>query len=301
TEAAVILLADEEIHLFVNGEVVASRRYRVGDRAARLPVAALLRAGANRLVAELRSERGVGGLLLRLEGDGGTLAVTGPSWRIARRYEPGMMAPGGPLPRLEPARVWGRPPTGRWRLGRPELLPPLGQTPLDGGPRLARRVRIASADSWERLQGDTDWRSLPLGRRVTFDWGEPITASINLVFARTETGRGFFWASDRPAQRRHWPPSGYFRKAPGSRSWTSTEMHTFRYLTVWSDTDLVGVRAFRFEPAFSGLRQATAELPGGIASLAPPQTSRPALERMWTQLERAEAAAARRAESAESP
>ncbi|HMB51716.1 MAG TPA: hypothetical protein VKU40_00280, partial [Thermoanaerobaculia bacterium] len=156
--------ADEEYVLHLNGRRVGSNRYRAGDPLDVYPVGDLLHAGANRLVAELRSARGYGGFLAALvDGDGEPLLVTDASWRILRSHRPGLLDGRSILVGSEPAHSWGPPPVGRWPV---PALGPSRPTTVECGQPCAPRPAVAA----ERLD---DWVH-------RFDFGEEVTGYVVL-------------------------------------------------------------------------------------------------------------------------
>src|SRR6476659_5880738 len=93
--AAARLLAagDEEYVLYLNGKLVGAGAHAPGVPGAPLDVyevGPLLRPGGNRLVAELRSARGAGGFLARLEesASGRTIVASDRRWRRHDRHPP---------------------------------------------------------------------------------------------------------------------------------------------------------------------------------------------------------------------
>jgi hypothetical protein len=82
-------LADEEYVVSLNGIVVGSNRFAEGATVDVYEVGSMLRRGRNRLLVELRSSRGVGGMLLGLEArgpEGVVRIVSDGAWRALRRH-----------------------------------------------------------------------------------------------------------------------------------------------------------------------------------------------------------------------
>ena len=131
-------LADEEYVLYLNGRRVGSNSYSPGASFDVYEVASLLRPGANRLAAELRSGRGSGGFLasLRRRGD------RAPARRHRRRLAGGGRAGGRGgrrrlLPRRRSAgRLVGAAAGGPVGGARPRTAPPAlrrgGRPPANG-------------------------------------------------------------------------------------------------------------------------------------------------------------------------
>ena len=184
--------------MLLNGTPVGSRRYEEGLPLAVWEVSGLLRRGRNRLTAELRSGRGLGGFLLTLETAEGVLLATGPEWRIVRRYDPVLLNPELPLAQSEPPRVWAFGATGRW--GAPEegaVGPLYGAVVEDPAGRFAVRARALESSQWYPM-GAVDGRSSPISERVIFDWGREVFGYPSLIFGGTEGAMALIWAGLRP-------------------------------------------------------------------------------------------------------
>jgi len=226
------IAGDEEYHLMVNGRGVAAGRYR--SRLDAYPVGNILRLGANRLLVELRSARGVGGLLVRLHVSGAegrsTTIVSDGSWRVMRRYVQGVSRPTSAT-WGEPVRVWGAPPTGRWPAST-KVHRALTLRRLQGG--RARRPMPA----WRNQQPGHRWLPAeefgtePLGPWVTFDFGRPRTGFVNLNFADNQASNSFlFYGLRRPKEGLDNPDEVVIRSG-GRAHWTSAAPAKFRFITV---------------------------------------------------------------------
>lgn len=213
--------ADEEYVLYLNGRRVGSGGAPPGSRPAldAYDVAPLLRAGPNRLVAELRSGRGAGGFLARLaDGRGRTLAATDASWRILRRYHPGLVRGWLPLAgagaaESEAAASWSRPPIGRWGMLGPAVARPLfaGGEPAVALP-LAATVSARENGVWidlgRAVDGYLALEVAPRSRRQigVLDAGPPLsrTAAVQIVVAPGAT----LWTDPLPRRLRAFPVEG---------------------------------------------------------------------------------------------
>ena len=89
----------------------------------------------NRLLVELRSARGAGGLLASLadEATGRQLVGTDGHWRILPRHELGLVRGWSPIRGGARALCWGYPPIGRW--GRPGSARRGRSSPSSSDPR----------------------------------------------------------------------------------------------------------------------------------------------------------------------
>lgn len=184
--ATLTLLGDAEYIVVLNGHRVGSNRYRAGAGLDRYEVAPLLAPGRNRLLVELRSPTGAGGLTARLaDGAGGTLAATGPDWAIHREFHRGLVA-GGRVPEGERPLVLGREPLGRWGklvVGAPR---PLFESLLTVDAVVhASAVRRGRSGSWDRPSRRYA-RGPSLGPRVQFDFGAPVVGYLQLTVRGSE-------------------------------------------------------------------------------------------------------------------
>ena len=234
-EAWVHILADEEYVLFVNGTRVGANRYRPEAALDRYPVAGLLRAGANRLLVEARSGRRAGGLLVRLVGGGGLDIVSGPEWRILLRHRERHLDPANELEEPRPPRVWGAPPTGRWRLPTAGRELPVHADLLAGDRRVLPR-RAGVGELWQTGRKWFPTRQLlpsspSLGREVTFDWGREVTGYVGLFFGTRQWPKALLYFGCEPPGELA-APDDHALGARGRLLWTSALPRRFRCLTV---------------------------------------------------------------------
>lgn len=108
--ASARVFADGRWTLWINGERVGAGEQKPGDRLRTEDASGRLRAGENRLVLEVVSSTGAGGILFALDADGRrNVVVSDATWRVARSEEEAR-AGGG-----RPAIVWGKPPMYPWK------------------------------------------------------------------------------------------------------------------------------------------------------------------------------------------
>jgi hypothetical protein len=253
-----LVLADEEYVLYVNGRRAGANRYRSGAPLDVYPAAELLQPGANRILVELRSARGAGGFLACLEAPGGRrLLGTDRRWQVFRRHHPGLVAGwlalDGGEPAL-PAFSWGLPPVGRWEVPRPgPELEPLDE--LTGRPLRAQAVA-----------GDAR------GARKVLDWGREVTGYLRLEHRPgQETGVALlFTGRDLPDTRQGRSETAVLLM-PGRRSWLDARPRRFRYAVVLGGEAVTGGRLLPL-PAGAAARAALGEgKPEGAFGLdAPP-------------------------------
>lgn len=280
--ARLLALGDEEYSLFLNGAWVGSSRYLPEADLDQWDVSALLRPGRNRLVAELRSGQGPGGFVARLLGDDGEfLLASDPSWRVLRGAVIGLES-GRALPAGEPPVDLGPSPLGRW--GTPavgELRPALGSR--EYAEARAARFRLLGHGEWRPLDA-APGPSRPLGRAVTFDWGETVAGylAIELVSGGGEPGLVVF--GEAPPLLEEPPADALVIRVPGRNYWLDALPRRFRYATVVVGDDLVDAKVYLDEGARtpSELRALASR---GVLGIAPPALRAPVEDEIWRELE----------------
>ena len=194
-----LVSADEDYRLHVNGFWIGGGRYRAGAGLDAYPVGDRLRPGRNRLVVELRSGRAAGGLLAALvSADGHPLLVSDARWRVVTTEEPALFRPDLPLTSGSPVQVWGEPPAGRWRTG----AEPVTRTPWFGvrppKPIVPIQARSVGLPRWRAIGAHRP--VLPdrvEGNRLVFDWGRPVSGVPVLDLAETQPEPALVrWATD---------------------------------------------------------------------------------------------------------
>lgn len=228
--ARLLITGDEEYVATLNGRPVAAGVYvrrNSGTTLDAYEVGPLLKAGGNRLMVELRSGRGTGGLLAALEDEAGEpILVSDESWRIVRRHELGLVRGWLPLGDSggEPAFCWGNPPLGRW--GRPRVgpdAPLLPEAPL---------MPAASARPLAlNLGGNEVGR--PPGSPVLYDWGREVEGYLILdVPPSKDPGTGLLFTGAEPPDPRRAPYTAPVLVLPGRHDWMDAHPRRFRYAVV---------------------------------------------------------------------
>jgi len=290
SRARLLVLADPEYVLTLNGKRIGAGQYRPpgGPPGARLDVyevGDLLLAGGNRLLVELRSDRGAGGFLAALQdASGDTLVRTDSAWRIIQRHDFGLVrgwlpldASGG-LP-SEPAFSWGLPPTGRW--GRPEIGPVLPRLPdlIQGTPVAASRVPAPPILGLP----PTSARHVAL-----FDWGREVTGYLAL---QMPPGNGLrkalLFTGDQPPEPLRDRLAGAVLAMTGRRSWMDARPRRFRYVLLIGDPP-VAARVLPVDPkrAAGLLADGGREKMEGVFGLEPPPLRTPVQDEIWRELQR---------------
>jgi hypothetical protein len=300
--AELVIGADEEYTVFLNGEVVGVGRWRPNEPLDRYPVERLLVAGENRLLVKLSSSRGVGGFIARLAAGGEDYAVTDSSWQLVDWYREHLKWPGTPIEAPRAPRVWGTPPTGRWgRLGGVRdrrLLPdqlaarrPLWPARVRTGPAESALAAV-QADGW--LAGPPERLfERPLGSWLTFDFGREVTGFLSVLPAERAGLHGYLWTgSAAPPTPRSEPPQGRLHVLVGEGAWTDVAVRRFRYATIVADADLLAANVFIVDPEIAARLLADGAETSRVLGLdLDPPRLRPSVEdEFWRQIERRERA-----------
>lgn len=228
--ARLLVTADPEYVLHLNGKRVGSGGYQPGAGLDVYEVGPLLLPGGNRLVAELRSDRGAGGFLASLvdRETGDLLLGTDERWRIVRRQQLGLVRGWLPLGDAEKAHCWGYPPVGRWGLpiAGPEkrLFPDLVGRPLFA--QAARTVPVIPGRPAE-IPG------VRPGGAVLLDWGREVAGYLSLDVSPAEKmGAALLFTGAAPPDPLASRPATPILVAPGARRWLDARPRRFRYALV---------------------------------------------------------------------
>ncbi len=269
-EAELLIQADEEYVLYLNATRVGGNRYRPGEPVDRYRVAPLLRPGRNRLLVQLASGRRAGGLLLRLHGSDGLEVVSGADWRILLRNRRRHLDPDRDLTQSYRPRVWGPPPSGRWRLPAAGEPQPLHDELLTGERRRAPRRMLADG-AWQPLARP---EGLPPGRPVTFDWGRQVVGYLRLGFVgRTAPEALLYFGREQPADPELEAPGGRALGPRGQPLWIDSLPRRFRYLTVITTGRLHTVFVLPAGPQRVAHLLDQHEPLAGVFGVVPPQAS----------------------------
>lgn len=284
----ILIAADETYLLYVNGQRIGAGSYRAEQPFDVYEVGDFLDAGVNRIVVELRSSRGAGGLFARLEIGDVTLGTDG-SWRVFRRHHPGLLR-GWALPEGgEAPKVWARAPTGRWRLaGARQQRIPFQHFPP---PRRDRPIRhqLHHGATWDAL--DPNRRIPALGPQQVFDWGEEVEGFLSFDLRSGSGDPGLLYVSNEPPDAGRRLPDTVILPIPGRKYWADAHPRRFRYALV------VGAEpASRIEVELlngsAGDRSTSEDNHDGVFGIEPPRSYSKVEEDVWGRLE---AAAAERA------
>lgn len=288
--ARLFAVADEGYLAFLNGHLVGGGNLTAGGGAVdAYEVAPFLRAGPNRLVAELRSSRGVGAFLAALEIEGAEprRIVTDGEWRIFWQVRRKLLDGTDAVEGGARVRVWGAPPVGRW--GAPwrirelpvfEALSSAQEEPLLPAVVLGWR----EGEGWVPLPGPS--RFVSGEGAVLFDWGKEVTGYLGLRFKDSQpvTAR-IHVGGDRPDPFQR-SPDIVLAGVPGRRSWHDVRPRRLRYAMVLG---LEGVavegRVFPTDPVASAALLEPEVGRRGAFGLEPPRLRAPVEHEVRGELE----------------
>jgi hypothetical protein len=284
TSARVEVLGDEEYILWINGRRVGSSRYRDGDPLDVYDVTALLRAGRNRVLLELRSATGAGGATLRLvDSSGRVLVVTDRHWRIYASSWRGLFN-GDPLQPAPAAAVLGRSPFGRWGAPVPgPVRASFDEVVTARRPRRARRYRLpVDSGAWVHLPA-SDQRRAPLGPLVEFDFGREVTGYLTLAARDSRTATGLLRFGATPSRRSGWAPDAVVITVPHRGSWQDAIPRRFRYVEVAGLDRVLSASLLPVDPAWLE-RLVPPRQPAGPLGIQGPPVRLPIADAVWRRL-----------------
>lgn len=282
--ARLLVTADEEYVLTLNGKRIGAGAFEPGAPLDVYEVGPLLLPGGNRLLVELRSSRGVGGLLASLvdEAKGRQIVGTDESWRIFPRHEPGLPLGWVPIGGGEPAISWGIPPVGRW--GMPKVGEPRTLLTDAAGSALPAVTTLP----FPLPAGLNDGGSA--GAAVLYDWGRPVEGFLTLGVQPAETqGTALLFTGEAPPDPLKMRPTAAVLIQPGRREWMDARPRRFRYAL------LVGLGAKAAAavlpaPAMPAMRS----LDGEVFGIQGPPLRTPVEDEVWSKLQRLPGVAGRK-------
>lgn len=289
--ARLLAVADPEYVLTLNSKRIGAGRFAAGGTTKPVvkldvyEVGDLLQPGGNRLVVELRSDRGAGGFLAVLQDQRGhPLVRTDGDWRIVKRHHFGLMRgwlPLGPHGGLksEPAFCWGLPPIGRW--GKPEAGPVR--------PRLIELVQDQPISAVQMMAPQIPALPPAASRHVVlFDWGREVTGYLTLQMPGGEGLRkALLYVGNDPPDPLQDRPNGAVLDMTGRRSWMDAGLRRFRYALVIGDRPLAA-RVLPVDPKrIAGLLvEENRAKPEGVFGIEPPPLRTPVQDEIWRELQR---------------
>ena len=239
------MTADEEYVLTLNGKRIGAGAFEPGAPLDVYEVGPLLLPGGNRLMVELRSGRGAGGLLASLvdEATGRQIVGTGEDWRIFPHHELGLVRGWLPLRARRagvPLGVSADRPLGRAAGG---LAP--GRCSARRSARACRPprcVRSPSPPAWR------DGRSP--GSPILYDWGRTVEGFLTLELpAGKDQGAALLFTGEAPPDPLTARPTAAVLIVPGRRDWMDARPRRFRYALL---VGLEGPAAAAVQPVPAG-------------------------------------------------
>ena len=292
TRARLRANGDPEYILYLNGERIGAGGWREGDSLDVWDVGPLLQPGGNRLLAEVRSDHGSGGLLLSLQdAQGRSLVQTDESWRIFHQHQLGILrgwlpATGTFSPPSDPAACWGLPPLGRW--GRPRTGPARA---LLSELTVGRPVPAASSTLLPGLPELAQAPERPHPPLRLFDWGREVTGYLLLGVEPSATlGKGLLYTGMAPPRPLAERPAAAILVMAGRRTWMDARPRRFRYALVVGpavtaqvqEVDRVRAAGLVAPPAPGVGGTARAR---GVLGIVPPPLRTPVEDEVWRQLQ----------------
>jgi hypothetical protein len=285
-EARLVILADEEYIIWINGALVGSGRYRPGDALDQYAVAEFLRSGHNRLLVELRSSRGLGGFFANLHFPAPSIGDVGTDerWRVSPAWRRELLKGLGQISSLEPAWELGNPPFGRWG---PEAMSavraPLHEVIRPRG--ISARVRWDSTlgGRWVASERDAPARRIPVMR---VDFGHEVEGLVVLGFGPSRPPPGLLYLGDRPPDPDEQSPAALVILGRKERYWQDVEMRRFRYALVLG---MPGLDSFQIYPYAGTPPPSWHPVPltpmRGVFGLVSPELRTPAEDKVWRELQ----------------
>jgi hypothetical protein len=285
--ARLLVSGDAEYIVYLNGARVGAGVWRPEAPLDVWEVGPLLQPGANRLLAEVRSDRGSGGFLLSLRDEtaGRQLVRTDESWRIVHRHQLGVLRGWLPLsgsfsPPSAPAVCWGVPPLGRWGRPRPGPVLPLYAELVTGRP--VRAVSSVLLPGLDRFPPERPHPPLRL-----FDWGREVTGYLLLdVEPPASLATGLLYTGHAPPQPVDQRPAAGILAMPGRRTWMDARPRRFRYVLVVGLPGAVSARVQEVDPVrAAGLVPPPGgpERVRGVLGIVPPPLRTPVEDEVWRQ------------------
>jgi hypothetical protein len=290
--ARLLVTADEEYVLTLNGRPLGAGAFQPGAILDVYEAGPSLRPGTNRLMVEVRSARGAGGLLASLmDGAGRMLVGTDDRWRIFPGYELGLARGWLPLDRGVPVYCWGYPPMGRWGRPRPgPLKPGLGEI---AGVPVPAVAAVARPPVLPTIPGR------PPGSPVLYDWGREVTGYLSLELApaaepaaTAEMAKALLFTGDSPPDPLGSNPTASILIAPGGRRWLDARPRRFRYALILGLVPAASLAVLPVPAAQVPPPQAPD--PRGILGIVPPPLRTPVEDEVWGKLQRLAGVAGRK-------
>jgi hypothetical protein len=276
--ARLMITADEEYVVTLNGKRIGAGAFEPGAPLDVYEVGPLLLPGGNRLLVELRSGDGAGGLLASLvdETTGRQIVGTGESWRLLPAYQFGLVRGWMPIGAGDLMYAWGYPPIGRW--GRPRAGAPRPLLGEEMGPPLPP----ASMMPLSLPAGLSDGR--PPGSPILYDWGRPVEGYLTLeVPPAKDLGMALLFTGETPPDPLAVRPTAAVLVMPGEPEWLDARPRRFRYAL------LVGLKrpaAAAVRPVPPGRVRPPGPVEDRVFGIQGPPLRTPVEDEVWSKLQR---------------
>jgi hypothetical protein len=274
--ARLLITADEEYVLTLNGRRIGAGAFQPGALLDVYEVGPLLLPEGNRLMVELRSGKGAGGLLASLvdEATGRAIVGTDERWRTFEAHQLGLLRGWLPADRGQPALCWGVPPIGRW--GRPRVGSPRPLLSLDTAPRIPAASILPASFPAGLVEGR------PPGSPVLYDWRRPVEGFLTLaVQPGDKIGTALLFTGEEPPDLLLSRPTAAVMIQAGRHDWMDAVPRRFRYAL------LVGL----VRPAAAAVIPAPAAPPARpveprVFGMQGPPLRTPVEDEVWSKLQR---------------
>ena len=275
--ARLMITADEEYVVTLNSKRIGAGAFEPGAPLDVYEVGPLLLPGGNRLLVELRSADGAGGLLASLvdERTGRQIVGTGERWRILPAHQLGLPRGWTPAGSGEPAFAWGFPPVGRW--GRPRVGAPRPLLDEEMGPP----VPAASLLPVSLPAGLAEGR--PPGSPILYDWGRTVEGYLALeVPPAKDLGMALLLTGETPPDPLMARPAAVL-VMPGQPEWLDASPRRFRYaLLMGLKRPAVAV----VRPVPPGRAQPSRHVEDKVFGIQGPPLRTPVEDEVWSKLQR---------------
>ncbi|MEM6792856.1 MAG: hypothetical protein AAF725_02680 [Acidobacteriota bacterium] len=295
------VVADEHYTLWVNGSRVGSGGLTARREADFFEISGSVKPGLNRLMLEVASSRGAGGLMasLRVGEPGRAVLGTDASWRIFTRFDPSIFSALRPLSENEgaPPAVWQRTQTGRWRPAEALQRKP-GILPVPGGAASAPvRVRYFSDDStWRAVSQEAPLKRA--GSLTVIDFGRPVEGHLEVSFSESPGASLLFFDLEDPDHDARRPPDTVMMPVEGSLEWRDPFARSFRYVTFVGTTAAETMRVEQISAEHAAIHRPPTPTARGVFGLEAPSPYRQAREAVWQRIREKNRAGPKPAETA---
>jgi hypothetical protein len=251
----------------------------------------VLQPGTNTLLVELRSTRGIGGLLFSLEINGSQgevlSIVSDDSWGVVGRGLRGLFGKRPELVSPGPVGVLVTPPAGRWGLPREVTpKPTIADLRVGGRPLAAERILVGPENDLWGEQGRVKRRSTRFRWWATFDWGREVTGYLRFRFPARGGTRGLVFVGVEPPDAKRHSADTFLMSLEGRRSWTDSQPRRFRYATFVGLGSVQDAEVILTDADASLPWLAEKRAPEGVFGLDTGSLGTPLEDKIWSKIQR---------------